>query len=140
ATSDFASEVRRAIERHYEPLQLNLAQVADDEITAHYFEVLQTRHPEGWEIVPTVGWFVLWKSAPRPQHFAAMIAELVRRAREANINTRPTPAFFTFHIYRSLEDRHYNLAVARVDVVNPDHPKNLKIREVLELKDGYRVR
>jgi hypothetical protein len=140
ATSNFASDVRRAIERHYEPLQLNLAQVADDEIKANYFEVLQTRQPEGCELVPTVGWFVLWKSAPRPQHFAAMIAELTRRARQAHIDTRPTPALFIFHVYRSLEDRHYNLAVARVDVVNQDHPKSLTIREVLELKDGYRIR
>lgn len=138
--SDIASVAREAIEHHYGPLQLNLADVADDEIAAHYFEVLQRQQPEAFDLVPSVGWLVLWKSSPRPQHFAAMIAELARRAREANINTRPTPALFIFHVYRSLEDRHYNLAVARVDVINPDHPKSLKIREVLELEDGYRVR
>lgn len=140
ATSDFASAVRKAIDHHYEPLQLNLAPVAEDEINANYFEVLHTGQPEAWELVPTVGWSVLWKSAPRPQHFAAMISELARRAREANLNTRPKPALFIFHIYRSVEDRHYNLAVARVDVVNPDHPRSVKIREILEIKDGYRVR
>jgi len=140
ATPDLALTVRNAIEHHYESLQLDLSEVTEDEIKAHYFEVLERWQPESFDLVPTVGWFVLWKSAPRPQHFAAMVSELARRARELNRDTHPKPAVFIFHVYRSVEDRHYNLAVARVDVVNPDHPNSIKIREVMEITDGYRVR
>ncbi len=139
-TPDLALTVRNAIEHHYESLQLDLSEVTEDEIKAHYFEVLERRQPEPFDLVPTIGWFVLWKSAPRPQHFAAMVSELARRARELNRNTQPRPAVFIFHVYRSVEDRHYNLAVARVDVVNPDHPSSVKIRELMDIKDGFRVR
>jgi hypothetical protein len=140
ATAELGRSVRENIESHYRALRLNLAELPDVEVKSRFFEVLSTRTPEVFDRIPIATWFVLWKSAPRPQHFGAMLAELTRRATEAYRDSHPLPAYFIFHVYRSLEDRHMNLALARVDVVNPLHPKQVKVREVLGITDAYRVR
>jgi hypothetical protein len=139
-TNDVASTIQRTIEIHYQSLKLTLAGVSEDDRKAHYFEVLSHRDPEPIGLVPTVGWFILWKSPARPQHFAAMISELIRLCDQEDGDHQPRPAAFHFHIYRSIEDRHHNLAVARVDVVNPRHPKRAQISQTLGIEGEYRVR
>jgi hypothetical protein len=139
-TNDVAATIQRATESHYQSLKLTLAGVSEDDRKAHYFEVLSQRDPEPIGLVPTVGWFILWKSPARPQHFAAIISELMRLCDRQYEDHQPTPAVFHFHIYRSIEDRHHNLAVARVDVVNQRHPKKAHISQTLGIKGEYRVR
>lgn len=139
-TDDVAATIRRSIEAHYQSLKLTLAGVSEDDQKAHYFEVLSRRGPEPFGLVPTVGWFILWKSLARPQHFAAMISELIRLCDREYGDHEPRPAVFHFHIYRSIEDRHHNLAVARVDVVNPRHPKRVQIGHTMGIEGEYRVR
>ena len=74
-TDDVASTIRRTVESHYQALKLTLAGVSEDDRKAHYFEVLSQRDPEPIDLVPTVGWFILWKSPARPQHFAAVTVQ-----------------------------------------------------------------
>jgi hypothetical protein len=139
-TNDVASTIRGTVETHYRSLKLTLAGVSEDDRNAHYFEVLSQRDPEPIDLVPAVGWFILWKSPARPQHSAAIVSELFRLCDQKYEDHQPTPAVFYFHIYRSIEDRHHNLAVARVDVVNPRHPRRAQIRQALGIEGEYRVR
>lgn len=136
---DLGLTVQEAIRAHYASSRLRLVNVPDVEITGHYFEVIARRDPESTSI-PTAVWTVLWKSPPRPQHFATMVTELVRRARGHYARADLEPFLFFFSIFRSLEDRHCNLATARVEVVNPDHPRANELRRHLKMPDGYNVR
>jgi hypothetical protein len=52
-----------------------------------------------------------------------MLTQLMRMATADGQTLFPRPAEFIFHIYRSMEDLYSNLAVARVDFINPHHPK-----------------
>jgi hypothetical protein len=67
--------MKAAIEKHYAPSRLALSDLSDAEIASHYFEVLSQRDPTDAISIPTAVWDVLWKSAPRPQHFAAMVTD-----------------------------------------------------------------
>ena len=139
AVENLGLVMKTAIEKHYAPSRLALSDVSNTEITSHYFEVLSRRDPAGVSI-PTAVWDVLWKSPPRPQHFAAMVTELVRRARNQYGRTELRPILFFFNIFRSSEDRHYNVAAARVEVINLDHPRAEELKRTLEMPRGYNVR
>lgn len=140
ATEDLGATVRASIHNHYAAARLDLATMGDSEIKSHYFEVLSRRNPDDGASIPTSIWTVLWKSPPRPQHFAAMVTELKKRARRQYEHVEPRPMLFFFNIFCSAEDRHYDLAAARVDVINADHPRAEELRTVLQIADGYRVR
>lgn len=131
--------LKAATTRHYEVFQLDLADVPDSQIQGHYFEILRRVNPQPADRVPILRWTVLWKSSPRPQHFAAMLAELTRRAKREGERAEPQPMLFRFEIFRSSEDRHNNVAAARVLVVNPDHPRAQHLRTILNCPNGYSV-
>ena len=140
SVADLSALLTDAIHEHHRSMQLVLKDLSETEIEQHYFEVLKKKKPETWERVPIASWTVLWKSPPRPQHFAAMLTELTRRAKADCEKTFPCPAFVIFHVYRSLYDVQYNLAVARVDWVNPGHPKAAAIAERMGAPGGLKVR
>jgi hypothetical protein len=89
--TDLAAMLTEAIHEHHRSLQLVLEGVSETDIEQHYFEVLERKRPERWEKVPIASWRVLWKSAPRPQQFAAMLTELARRA-QPRVRVPQTPA------------------------------------------------
>jgi hypothetical protein len=138
--ADLSTLLAKTVQEHHRSMRLVLDGLSETEIEQHYFEVLEKKNPEGWERVPIAGWRVLWKSEPRPQHFAAMLTELARRAGPEYGKTVPRPAYVIFHVYRSLHDMQLNLAVARVDWVDPTHPKAARIAEFLKAVGGFNVR
>jgi hypothetical protein len=137
--ADLAALLTDVIEEHHRSMRLILDGVPETDIEQHYFEMLEKKKP-GWERIPLASWKVLWKSAPRPPHFAAMLTDLARRAGAEYADTAPRPAFVIFHVYRSLYDAQHNLPVARVDWVDPTHPKAARIAEVIGAVGGFKVR
>lgn len=140
AAQDLPSQLRTAIEEHYRSSQLVLAGLDRDLIEQDYFEVLERKAPEPGLRVPIASWKVIWKSPRRAQHFAAMLTELARLAAEEYASAKPRPAFVVFHIYRSQFDLHRNLAAARVDWVDPSHPKSAEITRVLGAPGAFQQR
>jgi hypothetical protein len=136
---DLGLTLRAAMHQHYASSQLTLEDVPDSEIKNHYFEVLTRRNPESGVSIPTAIWAILWKSPPRPQHFAAMVTELITQGRWQYERSDPRPMLFFFNIFRSLEDRHNNVAAVRIHVVNPDHPNAETLRQQLDMPGGYKV-
>jgi hypothetical protein len=137
--ADLAAFLSNAIEDHHRSMRLVLDGLSETEIEQHYFEILEKKGP-AWGLLPAASWRVLWKSAPRPQHFAAMLTELARRAAAEYTTTLPRPAYVIFHVYRSLSDEQRNLAIARVDWVCPIHPKAAELAEKFGAVGGFRVR
>lgn len=137
--ADLAALLSEAIEDHHRSMRLVLDGLSETEIEQHYFEILEKKKPV-WGLLPAASWRVLWKSAPRPQHFAAMLTELARRAGAEYATALPCPAYVIFHVYRSLFDEQRNLAIARVDWVYPTHPRTAEIAKKFGAVGGFRVR
>jgi hypothetical protein len=137
--ADLAACLSKAIEDHHRSMRLVLDGLSETEIEQHYFEVLDKRKPS-WRLLPAASWRVLWKSSPRPQHFAAMLTELARRAEAEYATTLPCPAYVVFHVYRSLFDEQRNLAIARADWVYPGHPRAAETAEKFGAVGGFRIR
>lgn len=138
--ADLSAVLGDAIQEHSRSIRLVIEGLSETEIEQGYFEVVEKKKPALCERVPIATWRVLWKSAARPQHFAAMLTELVRRARTDYATSVPRPAFVVFHVYRSLYDLQNNLAIARVDWVDPTHPKAVPIADVLGAVGEFRIR
>jgi hypothetical protein len=137
--ADLAALLTEGIEDHHRSMRLVLDGLSETEIEQHYFEILEKKKPV-WGLLPAASWRVLWKSAPRPQHFAAMLTELARRAGTEYATALPCPAYVIFHVYRSLFDEHRNLAIARIDWVYPTHPRAAAIAKAFDAVGGFRVR
>lgn len=138
-TADLAALLTKAIDDHHRSMRLVLDGLSETEIEQHYFEVLEKKKPV-WGLLPAASWRVLWKSAPRPQHFAAMLTELARRAGGEYATALPCPAYVIFHVYRSLFDEQRNLAIARADWVYPTHPRAAEIATKFGAVGGFRIR
>lgn len=120
--TDLGALLADAILEHHRSMRMVLDGLSETDIEQHYFEVLERKKPEAWARASIASWKVLWKSAPRPQHFGAMLTELVRRVK-TEYEGPPRPAAVVFHVYRSLYDAQHNLPVARVRWVDRTHPK-----------------
>jgi len=137
---DLPDYLTREITAHYRASQLILEHVTEETIEHDYFEILDRKAPEAWAKPPIASWKILWKSPRRPQHLAAVLTELARRAQVEYATLTPRPAFVVFHIYRSLLDVQRNLAAVRVDWVDPSHPKAPDIQRILGAPGGFRMR
>lgn len=137
---DVPDFLKREITAHYRASQLILEDVPEETIEHEYFEILDRKAPEAWAKPPIASWKILWKSPRRPQHLAAVLTELSRRAQIEYSTSTPRPAFVVFHIYRSLLDVQRNLATVRVDWVDPSHPKAPDIQRILGAPGGFRIR
>jgi len=137
---DLPGYLKHEITAHYRASQLILERIPEETIEHEYFEMLDRKAPEAWAKIPIASWTVYWKSPRRPQHLAAVLTELARRAQVEYTKSIPQPAFVVFHIYRSLLDVQRNLATFRVDWVDPSHPKAPDIQRILGAPGGFRMR
>jgi hypothetical protein len=137
---DLSAFLKAELEAFYLSSQLILKGLPENVIDQEYFEVCKRSAPQAWETPPVATWSVLWKSPRRPQYLSAVLTELARRAEAEYSGSVPRPAIVVFHVYRSLSDLQRNLAVARVDWVDPTHPKAADIIGILGAPGGFRMR
>ena len=134
---DLAEWTRARLFEFYEGLVPDFSRLSSTQQLDH-FEILERHRPTRYLRTTMYVWSVIWKGPRRPAYFAALVAELARRV-GAEVGGRRVPATACFHIYRSWADRKYNMAVARVDWFETDHPNiapELPSRESLRIRPG----
>jgi hypothetical protein len=130
---DLAAFLRAEVTEFHRKVGPRFENLSPSELQDSHLEVID-RRPGLY--APHVSWFhwqVIWKSPRRPAFFAAALSWLLEESR-AEYSTASKPPSVCFHIYRSLAAIQANTAVARVDFVNPDHPRGPELLASLKME------
>ena len=124
SSDSFPESLIDGIDQFHRFVEADLTSANPSEKRNEHYEVVWRSKPNArFQKATPVSWKVIWRSSRRPAYFNAMMADLYRTAHEAYFELS-SPAYVSFHIYRSQYDLNHNMAVARVHWVDDRHARS----------------